>query len=60
MMHEKPMTKMTAEQKEYEIEEAARTLKQFAKIRKNKALFAAARAQLQKEIKASQEMLKIK
>lgn len=58
MMTEKSYGQMKGDEKRYRSEDAARTLKQYAKINKDKVLLAAAREVLKMEIKLSQEAVK--
>jgi len=54
-----PITKSEKEQeKEWAIEDAARTLKSYAKLRRDKPLLKAARAFLRQEIADSKNVLK--
>lgn len=55
---EKPYSQMKGDEKRYCIEDAARTLKRYAAIKKDKALMSAAREELKKEIADSQAALK--
>lgn len=51
--------KMKGDERQWEIESAARTLKEFARIKKDKPLLAAARKELKSEIADAQKAVKI-
>ena len=55
----KAFANMKGDEKRWEIESAARTLKEFARIKKDKKLLAAARAELKKEIADSKKAMTI-
>lgn len=50
---------MKGDEKRFEIEQAARTLKEFARVKKDKKLLAAARKELQREIADSKKAMTI-
>ena len=58
-MIEKPLSKLKGDDRQWAIEGAARTLKEFARIRRDKPLLKAARAQLRQEIADSKAGMKI-
>ena len=49
-MPHKPLAKLKGDERDWAIESAARTLKEFARIKKDKPLMKAARAELKKEV----------
>jgi len=52
------LEKLKGDERQWAIEGAARTLKEFAKIKRDKPLLKAARAYLKQEIADSQKVLK--
>ena len=56
---EKPLSKLKGDDRQWAIESAARTLKDFARIKRDKPLLKAARAQLRQEIADSKKAMKI-
>lgn len=60
MTAEKPMKQMKEDERHYAVQDAVRTLKDYAKVRKQKELFGAARDALKQEIADSQALLKQK
>lgn len=52
------LAKLKGDEREWAIESAARSLKEFAKIKRDKPLLKAARAYLKQEIADSQKVLK--
>lgn len=59
-MQEKPFSQLKGDERRWRIQEAVGTLKSFARIKKDKALMAAARQALKEEIATSQAVLKVK
>lgn len=49
-MAEQPFTKLKGMDRQFTVESAARTLKEFARIKRDKDLMKAARAELKKEL----------
>lgn len=54
----KKFESLKGEERWWEVENAARTMKEFAKIRRDKPLLKAARAYLKQEIEDSRKILK--
>ena len=59
MMPEKPLAKLKGDERDWAISSAASTLKEFAKIRRDKPLLKAARAYLKQEIADSKKAMTI-
>jgi len=57
MIH-RPISKLKGDERQYAIEDAARTLKDFARIKKDKPLLKAAREELKREIDFAQKAIK--
>lgn len=58
-MPEKPLAKLKGDERQWAIEAAARTLKDFARIRRDKPMLKAARAYLKQEIADSKKAMTI-
>lgn len=57
-MADRKLASLKGDERQWAIESAARTLKDFAKMRRDKPLLKAARAYLKQEIADSQKVLK--
>lgn len=58
-MPEKPLSQLKGDERGWAIESAARTLKEFARIRRDKPMMKAARAYLKQEIADSKKAMTI-
>ena len=58
-MPEQPLAKLKGDERNWAIESAARTLKEFARIRRDKPMLKAARAYLKQEIADSKKAMTI-
>ena len=57
-MADKPFAKLSGDERRWRIDEAASTLRNYAKLLRDKQLLRAARTQLKQEIADSQKALK--
>ena len=58
-MQEQPLSKLKGDDRKWAIQSAANTLKEFARIRRDKPMLKAARAYLKQEIADSKEGMTI-
>ena len=59
IMPEQPLSKLKGDEREYAIQRAAQTLKDFARIKRDKPMMKAARAYLKMEIADSKKAMTI-
>jgi len=58
IMNRKPFSQLKGDERRWAIDEAVGTLKQYAKVKKDKDLMKAAREELKKQVAESQALLK--